>query len=305
MLFAVFGLPKVMSVMPDFDPLTMIVAVFGVLALMQHLGFAASNAEADSSTGASSRANDEGDAPSASRGASARGSSSREKKAREASPQDLMEDAEKCMKQNSYSKVQELAKKALDLDPENGRAWELLATSQKWDGKRDEAMATVKKAAELYEVSTKGLKALAKELQGSHDPAKVVAENAEKGEAFIAKRQYDLASECFSKAIDALGGHDGNGSTDSSTASSRLRVFRCRAECAQQLQDWSLCRRDATVVLELEPSDAQALLQRAASNEALEKFKAALDDARKLLSLDPRNKAANRIAHNCQQALRD
>ena len=41
---------------------------------------------------------------------------------------------------------------------------------------------------------------LGKELQGSHDPAKVAAENEKKGEEFINKRQYDLACECYTKA---------------------------------------------------------------------------------------------------------
>merc|ERR1712032_418598 len=83
----------------------------------------------------------------------------------------------------------------------------------------------------------------------------------------------------------------------------RLRLLRRRAECAQQLHDWSVCRRDATEVLEADPNDARALLQRASANEALEKFAAALDDARKLLAMDPKNPVANRLVHNCQKAL--
>merc|ERR1712232_262618 len=103
--------------------------------------------------------------------------------------------------------------------------------------------------------------------------------------------------DCFTKAIEVLG-------ESSKTAPGSLALYQRRAECAQQLQDWSLCRRDATVVLEADPTDQKALLQKAAANEALESFEAALQDARKLLTLDPRNVAANRIVNNCKQALR-
>merc|ERR1719215_743555 len=128
----------------------------------------------------------------------------------------------------------------------------------------------------------------------------MIAEIEAKGEEFFSKRMYDLAFECYCKAVDAIGEGDG---TDDSTGI-RLRLLRRRAECAQQLHDWSVCRRDATEILEADPSDARALLQRASANEALEKFAAALKDARKLLAMDPKNPFANRLVHNCQKALR-
>jgi len=115
----------------------------------------------------------------------------------------------------------------------------------------------------------------------------------------MAKRQYDQAMECYSKALESLG------DASESSREPLLRLHRRRAECAQQLQDWSTCRLDATALLEEDPNDSRALLQRACANESLEKFKAALADARRLLAIDPKNSAANRIAHNCQQALRD
>lgn len=83
----------------------------------------------------------------------------------------------------------------------------------------------------------------------------------------------------------------------------RLRLLRRRAECAQQLKDWETVRADATLLLAQDPDDAQALLQRAAANEALEKFRAALEDARRLLALDSKSAAANRIVENCRQEM--
>eukprot|EP00927_Polykrikos_kofoidii_P050857 TRINITY_DN44705_c0_g1_i1.p1 TRINITY_DN44705_c0_g1~~TRINITY_DN44705_c0_g1_i1.p1 ORF type:complete len:330 (-),score=61.39 TRINITY_DN44705_c0_g1_i1:301-1167(-) len=282
-LLAIFILPRA----GDLDPLLVIFGIFIIIALLQHVGIVGApsgdpeNADRDHSGSSRRGGRDRGD---------------QKEKVSELSSKDLVSDAELCLSQNNYSRVKDLATKATDLDPECARAWELLATAQKWEGKREEALATVRKAHDLYEVKSSGLTALAKELEGNHDPGALAAECERKGEAFVGRRQYDLAFECYTQAIDALG-ETNNGST-------AIRLRRQRAECAQQLQDWSVCRRDATAVLEQEPNDAKVLLQRAAANEALEKFSAALDDARKCLSMDPKNSAANRILHNSQQALR-
>lgn len=307
-LFALFGVPKLIAFMPDFDPLMLIVGIFVLLAGAQHLGLVgAAEGPGGPGRGQSSghRPHEEqsrdhsGGYASSSRQGGRR--SARDEKGPKAEAQELLLDAERCLAQNSYARVQELARKVTDLDPENVRAWELLATAQKWEGKRREAAETVRKAREIYEVDSQALKAIAEELaSASADPsaaaAAVAAECEAKGEEFIARRQYDLAAECFDKAFVAL--------EASEDKAARLRVLRRQAECAQQLQDWTACRRAATGVLEEEPNDTVCLLRRAAANEALEKFKAALDDARKLLAMEPKNAAANRIVHNCQQALR-
>lgn len=282
LLAALFVVPQLMAYIPNFDPLLMIMGVFAVLALLQRLGFEGQQGEAPSAGGRG---------PMEPEGGGRVGGQS---------AQELLQEAERCQAQNNYKRVQELAKKATDLDPECARAWELLATAQKWDGRRDEAVATVRRAQDIYEVKSDGLDRLARELEGQEDPLALASEAMAKAEEFFGKRYYDMAAECYSKAIEAL-----EGSAGASDKALWLKLHKRRAECAQQLQDWSTVRKDATVVLEEEPSDASALLQRAAANEAMEKFKAALDDARKLLALDPRSKAANRIVHNCQQALRD
>lgn len=292
-LAAIFVVPRLMQYLPDLDPLVVIIGLFVVLGLLQHLGIVSANAGQPGETSQDRRRWNAGQNSNA----------AEEQTSRAPSLDELLSEAERCLKQNSYVRVQELASKATDVDPENARAWELLATAQKWEGKREEALATVKKAQDMYEVQSAGLTSLAKELEQAESPADIAAECEAKGEDFIGKRMYDLASECYTKAIDALdaGGH-GDSADDKAL---RLRLHRRRAECAQQLQDWGVCRRDATVLLEADPNDSAALMQRAAANEALEKFKAALEDARKLRTIDPKNTAANRIIHNCQQALRD
>lgn len=294
MIAAMFVVPQIMSIMPDFDPLMLIVGIFGLLALAQQVGFSMDPAKPDDGEGASQAGRRAASGNSQSRG------SGREQASAQDTVESLLADADRSLQQNNYQRAEETARRATDKDPENAKAWELLATAQKWNGKRAEALATVKKAQDMYECNSPGLKALGQELSSKEKPGVMVAEVEAKGEDFINKRMYDLAFECYTKAIEALADSD---ATEDSRAT-RLRLLRRRAECAQQLHDWGVCRRDATEVLEAHPADPRALLQRASANEALEKFSAALDDARKLLAMDPKNPVANRLVHNCQKAMR-
>jgi len=287
LMLGLFAVPKLMSILPDFDPLMLIIGVFVILALVQQLGF-------QQSEGAGAAGEGRGGSRQQRQRQAAEEASSKE-----VSVPQLLKDAERALEQNSWARVQELSKRIVDTDPENVRAWELLATAQKWEGRRDDAATTVKKAQEIYEVDSAGLRALAKELKSSQPSAAMVSEFEKKADVFFGKRQYDLAGECYAKALEALG----EAPEAQEAKDLRLRLLRRNAECTQQLQDWSACRRCTTELLEADPRDKTALLQRAAANEALEKFKAALEDARKLLSLDPSNRAANRIVNNCRQAL--
>lgn len=295
LVMGMFVVPQLMQYLPNFDPLMLIMAVFAILAAVQHLGFSQENAASETTAkGTSQRAKQE--------------SQRREDqghKNSENSAEGLLKNAEQALEQNNYERVQELAQKLIDMDPEKPRPWELLVTALKWDGKRKEAAASAKKALELYEVKSKVLKGMMRELNGGCDiaaAATLAQENSKKGDDFLAKRQYDLGLDCYNRCIDALT-QDGSEKVQEDSQDLYLSATRNRAACAQQLQDWGTCRRDATVLLESDPNDQQALLQRAASNEALEKFSAALEDARKLLSLDPKSVAANRMVHNCQKAI--
>lgn len=283
---AIFVVPKLMSIMPNFDPLLMIIGLFGILALVQQL-----------QTSGMESGGQDGDQPKRRASGEARESSSRAQR----SPEELLEEAERCLQQNSWEKVQGLAKQVTDTDPENARAWELQVIALKWDGKREEALSVVERARDLYEAKSSKLDELFKELSSVESPVDMATECETKGDEFISKRQYDLATDIVQKALDALESAENT----SEVSAQRLRLQRRKAECAQQLQDWGACRRAATAVLEVDPDDSQALLQRAVSNEATEKYSAALEDARKLLTLDPKSRSvANRIVHNCQQALK-
>lgn len=305
LMMAMFIVPKLIQYIPDFDPLMVIVGLFVLMAGAQHLGFMMQEGGEQGQQGQHRPEGTTERERQANRRRAAEAAEQQQSQDSRASPQAegkrLLEDAERALQQNNWSRVKELAKKLADADPESARAWELLATAQKWCGEREEAKATVKKARDIYEVDSEGLRSLAKELESSKPSSNMVAEFEKKAEGFFGQRQYDLAVECYNKALEAVG----EAPSSNADKEQRLRLLRRSAECAQQLQDWGACRRAATELLEADPSDPRALLQRAAANEALEKFKAALEDARKLLSIDPKSAAANRIAHNCQQALRD
>jgi len=284
-------------VMKGIDPLMVIFGLFAIVGALQHLGL----------IGQPQQAQGEDEAPTsrakqaARRRNGARHEEESEPQARAVQSLDkYISEAERCLENNNYDRATELARKATDMDAECAKAWELLATAQQWAGKRDEALATVKRALETFEVESEVLNKLKRDLQ-SKSPAEIAVECEVKGQEFLSKRMYDLAIDSYNKAIDALGAAEEVADADRPLF---LRLRRNRAECSQQLQDWSLCRQDATVLLEEDPNDARALLQRAAANEALEKYKAALEDARKLLTIDSKSVAANRIVHNCQQALR-
>lgn len=103
-----------------------------------------------------------------------------------------------------------------------------------WEGKRELAAATVRKATEVYEVRSEALARLCKELEEPHDDAAFAEASEERGEEFMAKRQYDLASGCYTKALDALGELAASAHP---LKPMRLRILRRRAECAQQLQE--------------------------------------------------------------------
>mmetsp|Transcript_93439 Transcript_93439/g.204520 ORF Transcript_93439/g.204520 Transcript_93439/m.204520 type:complete len:326 (-) Transcript_93439:66-1043(-) len=310
-ILAVTAGPQLMQLLPTTDPLVLLIGLFAFLGAVQHLlgsvlAEATESEQGEASNDQASNASPKNKANNKNT-TQASSTSTNTASGRSKGPQtvpELLQEGSVALAQNNYSRAQSLAEKAADIDPESAEAWELLARAQKWQGNRKEAAATVKKAMETYEVKSKGLKELAKELKGKGSPVEDAKNSSKKGDDFIAKRQYDLAAECYNQAMETL--NDAGLTLDSEEADRDfiLQVERRRAECGQQLQDWGQCRRSATVVLGADPKDKQALLQRAAANEAMENFEKALEDARLLLSLDPKNGAANRLVHSCQQALR-
>ena len=63
--------------------------------------------------------------------------------------------------------------------------------------------------------------------------------------------------------------------------------------------------KDTTFVLEREPENMKALLRRMLAYEPLEKYEAALNDARSVLSQCPGNEKANKVQHRLGKLVRD
>ena len=106
------------------------------------------------------------------------------------------------------------------------------------------------------------------------------------GNGLFNSGRYEGAIGKYSEALDRLVG--------SSRAASDLAV-KClnnRAACCCQLQQYRSAIRDCSDVLERAPDDAKALMRRAFSYEAIERYADALADMRRVVSLEPSSHAS-------------
>lgn len=84
-----------------------------------------------------------------------------------------------------------------------------------------------------------------------------------------------------------------------------LALRNNRAACSHQLGDFGAVVREASFVLERQPANAKALARRMLALEPLERYQAALADARALLRQDPRHETANKTQHRLSKLVRD
>jgi len=77
------------------------------------------------------------------------------------------------------------------------------------------------------------------------------------------------------------------------------------AGCYAQLSDFHGVLRETNFVLENQPDNAKALMRRMQALEPLEKYEAALADARRVLQLVPGNDLANKVQHRLGKLVRD
>lgn len=80
--------------------------------------------------------------------------------------------------------------------------------------------------------------------------------------------------------------------------------YNNRAACYQQLGFYRKVTEDCSVVLEHDPRNLKALLRRGLALESLEKFRAALQDIRAVLAIDPSVDMANKAQHRLGAAVR-
>jgi len=96
------------------------------------------------------------------------------------------------------------------------------------------------------------------------------------GNRFYKDGKLPEAIACYTKALDLAKNDEERGT-----------LYLNRALCSAQLYHHDEVVTDATAALQINPNNAKALIRRALALEALEKYKQALEDMRKALSLEP------------------
>jgi len=84
-----------------------------------------------------------------------------------------------------------------------------------------------------------------------------------------------------------------------------LGIRNNRAGCYSQLSNFHAVVEETNFVLEHQPDNGKALMRRMQALEPLEKYEAALEDARHVLRLFPGNDMANKIQHRLGKLVRD
>lgn len=84
-----------------------------------------------------------------------------------------------------------------------------------------------------------------------------------------------------------------------------LAIRNNRAGCYYQLSNFERVVEETSFVLEMQPDNLKALMRRMIAYEPLEKYEAALRDARAVLRQVPGHEAANRLQHRLSNLVRD
>jgi len=103
------------------------------------------------------------------------------------------------------------------------------------------------------------------------------------------------AIESYTKALNLCTDKEANVKAD---------IYCNRAACFVQLYEPHKVINDCTECLELQPMNVKALLRRGLANESLDKMRLALEDFRKVMSLDPRNTVALQSSSRIMNALK-
>mmetsp|Transcript_84205 Transcript_84205/g.133003 ORF Transcript_84205/g.133003 Transcript_84205/m.133003 type:complete len:430 (-) Transcript_84205:141-1430(-) len=166
-------------------------------------------------------------------------------------------------------------------------------------GRFEEALAFLKRCPANDEAA-----ALASELRPEAEAAEAARIAAldgcergkEEGNVLFRKGLFEAAAAKYSEALEAC---------EDQESSLILALRNNRAACFHQLSDYHSVLRDASYVLERDPSNFKALTRRMLALEPLERYEAALQDARSLLRQDPRNETANKVQHRLSKLVRD
>lgn len=118
----------------------------------------------------------------------------------------------------------------------------------------------------------------------------------EEGNVLFRKGLFEAAAEKYGEAL---------GLCEEPTGALALSLRNNRAACNHQVSDFSAVIKDTNFVLEREPHNFKALVRRMLALEPLERYEQALQDARAVLSQDPRNERANKVQHRLGKLVRD
>jgi len=118
----------------------------------------------------------------------------------------------------------------------------------------------------------------------------------EEGNVMFKKGLFDAAAIKYSEAL---------GLCEEPEGSLALAIRNNRAACYHQTSDFSAVVKDTNFVLERDPRNFKALVRRMLALEPMERYEKALEDARAVLSQDPRNEMANKVQHRLGKLVRD
>mmetsp|Transcript_13589 Transcript_13589/g.25133 ORF Transcript_13589/g.25133 Transcript_13589/m.25133 type:complete len:432 (-) Transcript_13589:184-1479(-) len=118
----------------------------------------------------------------------------------------------------------------------------------------------------------------------------------EEGNVLFRKGFFDTAAAKYTEALEQV---------EDPSSTLALAIRNNRAACYHQLSDFGSVVKDASFVLEQDPTNLKALIRRMCALEPLERYEAALGDARSVLRQDPRHEAANKVQHRLSKLVRD
>jgi len=162
-------------------------------------------------------------------------------------------------------------KKAVELDPKN-----------------EDITARLKEAENLF-------KRHKPKVNADGTPLTLAQRTKEDGNEFFRTGKITQAIEAYSKALGLC--------TDKESLV-KADIFCNRAACFVQLYEPHKVINDCNECLNISPMNTKALLRRGLAYESLDKMRVALDDFRKVMSLDPRNTVALQSSSRIVNALK-
>jgi len=170
-----------------------------------------------------------------------------------------------------YEDAVEAYKRAVQLDPGN-----------------QDITSKLKEAEQLFKKNKPKINA-----DGS--PLSAAQKVKEEGNEFFRLGKIDKAIEAYTKALNLCTDKDSN---------EKSNIYNNRAACYVQLYEPTKVIADCTEALTLNEMNLKALMRRGLAYESMDKMRLALDDFRKILSVDPRNPVAVQASSRITNALK-